>query len=221
MVERTAGPIPEFVLAAGWPPSVRNLLRALRRRIAEVEAAGGEWQTAFDELRDVAWRLWPAVPAADKRRFHRRLRQWYDVHRFRAPPQNLALVEAAEREGRVRYRVTRIVRAEADGARICVNGESFEAVVNCTGLDPATGAADNPLLARLMERGVLSRDPSGVGFAVDADCRPLAGDGSAHPLLRVLGPPTAGTFGDPLGAPFIVPQVHRALPSMLATLDAP
>ena len=220
MVERTSGPMPGFVLAAGWPPSVRNLLRALRRRIAEVEAAGGEWQSAFDELRDVAWRVWPALSAADKRGFHRHLRQWYDVHRFRAPPQNLALVEAAERQGGVRYRVTRIVSAEADGTCIRVNDESFEAVVNCTGLDPAAGAAGNPLLARLLQSGVLSRDASGVGFAVDPDCRPLARDGTAHPLLRVLGPPTAGTFGDPLGAPFIVPQVHRALPSVLATLDA-
>ena len=217
--ERTMGPIPPFVLEVGSAPTVRKLLRALRRRIAEVEAQGGEWQTAFDELRDVVWRFWPAVEPADKRRFLRRLRPWYDVHRFRAPPQNVALVEAAEREGRVCYRVLRIASAEPRDDGIAVNGETYDAIVNCTGLDPAAGAADNPVLAALLERGILTGDPSGLGFAVDAECRPLARNGVAQARLRVLGPPAAGTFGDPLGAPFIVPQVRRALPGMLAVLD--
>ena len=217
--ERTLGPIPAFVREAGFPPSVRALLRALRRRIAEVEAAGGEWQTAFDELRDVVWRLWPVIGPADKRRFLRRLRHWYDVHRFRAPPQNVDLVGAAERQGIVRYRVLRVASAEEVGGAIAVNGEPYDAIVNCTGLDPSAGAADNPLLGALLERGILSRDASGLGFSVDAECRPVGRDGTAAPRLRVLGPPTAGTFGDPLGAPFIVPQVRRALAGMLAMLD--
>jgi len=210
--------MPAFVLAAGSPPSVRKLLRALRRRIAEIEAAGGEWQTAFDELRDVVWRFWPAIESADKRRFLRRLRHWYDVHRFRAPPQNVALVEAAELAGIVRYRTLRIMGAEAMNGCIAVDGEPYDAVVNCTGLDPAAGAADNPVLAAMLERGILTCDPSGLGFSVDAECRPLGRGGAPHERLRVLGPPTAGTFGDPLGAPFIVPQVRRALPGMLALL---
>jgi uncharacterized NAD(P)/FAD-binding protein YdhS len=216
--QRTQGPLPAFVLAAGSPPSVRRLLRALRRRIAEVEAAGGEWQTAFDELRDVVWRLWPAIAPEDKRRFQHRLRQWYDVHRFRAPPQNLALVEAAERAGIVCYRTARIASAESIDGAIVVDGESYDAIVNCTGLDPAAGVAGNPVLAAMVERGLLTRDPSGLGFAVDAECRPIGAGGAAEARLRVLGPPTAGMFGDPLGAPFIVPQVRRALPGMLAML---
>lgn len=218
LFERTRGPMPAVVLAAGSPPSVRRLLRGLRSRIAEVEAAGGEWQTAFDELRDVVWRFWPAIEPADKRRFLRRLRHWYDAHRFRAPPQNVALVAAAERAGIVRYRALRISSAGAMGSFIAIDGERYDAVVNCTGLDPAGGATDNPVLAALLGRGLLSRDPCGLGFSVDAECRPLGADGLPRERLRVLGPPTAGTFGDPLGVPFIVPQVRRALPGMLAVL---
>jgi uncharacterized NAD(P)/FAD-binding protein YdhS len=131
----------------------------------------------------------------------------------------VALVSAAERQGIVRYRVLRIASAEVVGGSIAVNGEPYDAIVNCTGLDPSAGIADNPLLGALLERGILSRDASGVGFSVDAECRPVGRDGMARQRLRVLGPPTAGTFGDPLGAPFIVPQVRRALPGMLAVLD--
>ena len=40
----------------------------------------------------------------------------------------------------------------------------------------------------------------------------------AHPRLRVVGPPTAGTFGDPLGTLYIAPQIARVVPGMLADL---
>jgi len=36
--------------------------------------------------------------------------------------------------------------------------------------------------------------------------------------MRVIGPPTAGAFGDPLGAIFIAAQIRRTLPGMRATL---
>jgi hypothetical protein len=50
---------------------------------------------------------------------------------------------------------------------------------------------------------------------VDARCRPIGTNGLAHPRLRVVGPPTAGTFGDPLGTLFIAPQIARVVPEML------
>ena len=227
LLERIEGPMPDFVRDA--PLTSRGLLRALRRRIEEVERSGGEWYAAFDALRDVAWQFWPRVPAAEKRRFQRRLRTWYDMHRFRAPPQNDAMVREAELAGRVSFAAARVrgVQAHEEALEVrladAVHGERverFDFLVNCTGLDPAAGARDNPLLAALLEQGVLSIDASGMGFAVDAQCRPLGRDGSAQPRWRMFGPPTVGTFGDPLGVLFIAPQIRRAVPSMLALLQS-
>jgi uncharacterized NAD(P)/FAD-binding protein YdhS len=221
LLERIEGPVPAFVRAAGPRPTVRALLRALRRRIREDTARGGDWYAAFDDLRDVVWQIWPAVRPGEKRRFHRRLRHWYDAHRFRAPPQNDAMVRAAEREGRVAYGVLPgRTRVEATRDGFSLGDESFDTIVNCTGLDLAAGAQGNPFLEALLARGLATIDPSGVCFAVDAQCRPIGRDGRAHPRLRVIGPPTAGAFGDPLGVPFIVPQVRRIVPGMLATLES-
>ena len=229
-LERVEGPLPDFVRAAGPRPSARALLRVLRRRIAECEAEGASWHVAFDAMRDVVWQFWPTVPAAEKRRFQRWLRTWYDSHRFRAPPQNEAMVRAAEAAGKVEFRAARVVAVEpADGdlaLRLRQRGaagdyvQHFDYLVNCTGLDPAAGARDNPLLAALLARGVIQLDASGLGFAVDAQCRPLGRDGKAQARMRMVGPPTAGVFGDSIGVLFIAPQIKRALPSMLAEIHA-
>lgn len=228
LLERVQGPMPDFVRDA--PPTARGLLRALRRRIREVENEGGNWYAAFDAMRDVLWQLWPRVPAEEKRRAQRWLRAWYDMHRFRAPPQNDAMVRAAEAEGRIVFRAGRVLSATSreDGLHVEVRPrgaaaarvERYGALVNCTGLDPASGASDNPLLGALMARGWVCLDASGVGFAVDPECRAIGGDGDKREWLRMLGPPTAGVFGDPLGVLFIAPQIRRAVPGMLAALAA-
>jgi uncharacterized NAD(P)/FAD-binding protein YdhS len=230
LLQRVEGPMPEFVRDAAAAPTARGLLRALRRRIRELEAQGGEWYAAFDAMRDVVWQFWPRVPAAERRRFQRWLRPWYDMHRFRAPPQNDALVREAEQAGRVTFRAARVMAARAHGEGLLValrdrgenrsREERFDYVVNCTGLDPASGARDNPLLTSLLDRGLLTLDASGMGFAVDAQCRPVGRDGSTSGALRMLGPPTAGTFGDPLGVLFIAPQIRRAVPGMLEAIGA-
>jgi uncharacterized NAD(P)/FAD-binding protein YdhS len=69
-----------------------------------------------------------------------------------------------------------------------------------------------------MRKALLQRDATGVGFAVDLRCRPIGLDERAHRRLRVVGPPTAGTLGDPLGTLFIAPQIARVVAGMLADL---
>ncbi len=75
--------------------------------------------------------------------------------------------------------------------------------------------AGNPLLAAGVALGRLRPDPCGLGLAVDGQGRAVGADGRTDPALFVLGPPSAGQFGDPLGAVFIGAQVQRVLPTLL------
>jgi uncharacterized NAD(P)/FAD-binding protein YdhS len=229
LLARIEGEVPAFVSAAGTPPTARGLLHALRARIRQGEREGEDWYRAFDDLRDVVWQVWPGLAPEQKARFLRRLRPWYDAHRFRSPPQNEAIVADAERRGVVTFVTGRLRTAEALGDAIrvqwddgcCPGGtrtERFDAVVNCTGLDPSCGARENPFLAEVLGQRLITVDACGMGFAVDAQCRPIAADGAANPRLRIVGPPTAGTFGDPLGVLFIAPQIRRMLPGVFADL---
>jgi len=225
LFERLAAAPPDFIMPASR--SARGMLRAMRARIREVERQGGDWYGPFDDVRDSVWKVWPRLDAAEKRRFLVKVRPWYDIHRFRTPPQNDAMVREAESAGRIAFVRGRLQRASAlddvlrvewrDGGAPPVSRD-FDAVINCTGLDASCGARDNPLLAALVAQGTIRPDPSGFGFEVDAQCRPIAANGRAVERLRIFGPPTAGTFGDPLGVLFIAPQVRRAIDGMLADL---
>lgn len=231
-LERIDGALAPFVLAAGTPPTARRLVRALRRRIHDAEAQGERWYVPFDELRDPLWQTWSALEVREKRRIVRHVRPWYDVHRFRAPPQNEAIVLAAERQGRVRFQAARIasVAASESGNAIDVRlvdrpagaarTDTFDAVVNCTGLDFADAMSANPLLAAMKRRGDLALDPVGIGIFVDRQCRPIGVAGGPREHIRVIGPPTCGAFGDPLGALFIAAQIRRIVPGMLSLLTA-
>lgn len=229
LLDRVEGPVASFIREAGRPPTTLGLLRALRSQIRTIESTGDSWHTAFDELRDVVWQVWPTLPASEKKRFMKHLRSWWDVHRFRCPPQNDAIVRDAERNGRVVFRAARLhsVDEEADGrirvvlrdrGRLSLQTAYFDAVINCTGIDAAAGVRSNPFLASLYRTGSIRADESGFGFAVDAGCRPIGEDRRTNDSIRIFGPPNAGTFGDSFGAIFIAAQIRRALQNMLKTL---
>lgn len=224
------GPLPPYAQPYAQPqagtPTVRRWLRGLRERIAVAEAAGQGWQSAFDELRNVVWRAWPLLPAAEQRRFLRQLRPWYDVHRFRTPPQTEGRVREAERLGQVAFRIARLQAIQAVSERslqVRFDGgreEAFGAVVNCAGFRAGPPGLGDPVIDSLHHRGWLQPDVAGQGFAVDGSYRPIGADGVVRPRLRLVGPLTAGTFGDPLGAVFIAAQVRRMLPGLWVDLQA-
>lgn len=230
LLDRVSGPVAPFIeAAAGNPPTILSLLRALRTRIRTVDSTDDTWHMPFDEFRDIVWQVWPTLPTLEKRRFMRHLRPWWDAHRFRTPPQNETIVRDAERNGHINFRAARLrsVTRSADG-RICAmlrdrgrqneRVEHFDAVINCTGIDAAAGARDNPFLAALQRDGVISVDASGLGFSVDQECRPIGADSHTRDSVRIFGPPNVGTFGDSIGAIFIAAQISRALPCLLETL---
>lgn len=228
-MERCADPPEPFIVGAGNPPTVRALLRALRQRIREVESMGQTWDQPFVHLRDMVSQVWPNIPTAEKRRFFRHLRVFYDVHRFRVAPQNETLVHEAERRGQVRFRAASLTRIDTDDdggpIRIALRARGtdsvqesvYDRVINCTGVD-STHPADVPLYATLLARDMICVHPSGIGLAVDALSRALTRGGSAAPRLRVVGPPTTGSRGDPLGAPYIALQIHQMIPDVAAVL---
>lgn len=233
MLERLAAPPPAFLAAEAVPATVRAWLRVLRGRVAQVQAEGGSWHMPFDDLRDALWQLWPRLPAREQRRFLRQLKPWYDVHRYRSAPPNDVLVDAALAAGRIRWRAARIAAVQPLPAALRValrapgadtglaQPQDYDQVINCTGLDIGAAIAAQPLLAGLLAAGCLRLDACGWGLAVDVQARAIDAAGRALGALRVLGPPTVGSFGDPIGAMFIGAQVMRMLPDLLRALDRP
>lgn len=222
-------PIPDFLLDA--PLTARGWLTAFRAEVRRAVRDGGTWHVPFDRVRDCVHRLWPRLPSDEKRRFLHRLRVYYDAHRFRAPPTNDAMVRRAAAAGRVRFLAASLAAISAapgkpeiavslrQTGRREIMSDCYDLVVNCTGLESGDAWKTSPFLNSLVRQRLLALHPAGLGFDVDEHCRAFDAIGTPQALLRVVGPPTAGVFGDPLGAVFIAAQIQRALPDVMTVLE--
>ena len=222
-------PVPAFVERHGVPKTVLAILRAHRRDVARLAAQGIEWQVAFDEVREAAYRLWPSLSPVEQRRFFRHLSPWYETHRFRLPPQVVEKLNTYLQDGRLEYRAGFVTDATADDGQLrvglrargqaTVRSERFDAMINCTGPVRDPKRAGNPFLAHLIGEGFATASPFGMGLEVDAACRSLTAAGTAADNLHILGPLTRSRFGEINGIPTIAQQVHRVTGEIAAALD--
>ncbi len=196
------------------PTTCAGLTRRLRRRSAEVG-----WRSAIHELRSVTQGLWRDASVAERRRFLRHLRPWWDVHRHRIAPAVGATIARMEAEGRLSFAAGKIVAIEPTngGARLTWRPRGSDAlatveaarIVNCTGPEMDIVRAGEPLFDALIAAGRIRPDPLRIGLDVDWDCRVLDADGTPSPSLSAIGPVTRGTFWESVAVPDIRGQADR------------
>jgi uncharacterized NAD(P)/FAD-binding protein YdhS len=186
------------------------LLRRLRERAREIG-----WRSAVHELRTVTQSIWAAASTAERRRFLRHLRPWWDVHRHRIAPAVGGRIEAMQREGRLRFAAGRILSASSGGIvrwrpRGSERVEEIEAarIVNCTGPELDIVRAGEPLLDALLASGRIRPDPLRIGIDVDRECRTIGADGAASASLYAIGPVTRGRFWESVAVPDIRVQTE-------------
>lgn len=190
-------------------PTARAVLRRLR-----AQPAGSDWRAAVDALRPHTQGLWRAMPLAERRRFLRHGRAWWDVHRHRIAPAVAQRLAAMQEAGRLEVVAGRLGGTDGDGAiRYRARGHGAETVLRPTRVVNGTGPQGDltrtaePLLRALHERGLLTPDPLRIGVDVDQESRAVAADGSSSDRLLVLGPMTRGAFWEIVAVPDIRRQV--------------
>lgn len=216
------GPLPAYVELQSL--TAHGLLRGLRAHIVALAQQGMSWQMPFDLLAATVWRVWPKLPLEEKARFLKRLKPWWDVHRFRTPPMTDALVRSREDAGQVKFLRAAVCGSSEAGTSLMVHLQEtgheakdhcFDAVINCTGFEAGNDLTENPLLASLYDRDMIKPHPCGIGLSVDFAGRPLNSTGQPLEAVHVIGPPSAGEWGDPMGVLFISAQIHRTIPKIV------
>ena len=211
---------------AAVPPTAGLTGGALSGRLAEgrrlAEANG--WRGVMEGLRPMTAELWGAAGVAERGRFLRHLRPWWDVHRHRIPPaigQTLGALRTAGRLQIVAGRVERIEQTPGavalawtprrDRPRPPLTGAWL---IDCSGPghDPAADALVGPLIAG----GRARLDPLGLGLELDAAGRVLGAGGAADPALFVLGPPARAAFWETVA----VPDIRKRIEALADTLAA-
>src|SRR5262249_50684843 len=98
LLPRKHGPVNSTSDGCGTtlPSSLRDLVRHVRTMV-ENDPRGSVWQTFVNEMRAVAPTLWGRWNAAERRRFLRHVRPFWDVHRHRlAPPVHSRITRAID-----------------------------------------------------------------------------------------------------------------------------
>jgi uncharacterized NAD(P)/FAD-binding protein YdhS len=197
-----------------WTPPARlgEAMRALRSRLRE---AG--WRSVVDGLRPHTIALWRGFSDAEKRRFLRHARPWWDVHRHRIAPEIAARLERLKAAGRLEVLAGRIVGAEGGRLTIARRGggtieREVAAAVNCTGPAGDIRRVEDPLVRQLLASGLARPDALGLGLEVDSGSR-VAGPADG---LYAVGPLSKGAFWEMVAVPDIRHQVHAVARAIIA-----
>ena len=204
------GPIfPKLAERPVAPPS--ELVRRVRAR---GEAIG--WRNAVDELRPYTQSMWANGTDAERARFLRHLRPWWDVHRHRLAPHVADRLAAMQARGQLEIVAGKTISAVEEAHGIAVTwrrrGNDLpetlvaQRIINCTGPQGDLTRTTEPLLAKLAARGVIRPDPAHLGLDVDGCARTIAANGTPNDWLYALGPMTRGAFWEIVAVPDIRQQ---------------
>jgi uncharacterized NAD(P)/FAD-binding protein YdhS len=198
--------------------SLPLLLRRIRREIRRAATAGADWRAVLDSLRPITTGLWQGFDAAERARFLRHLRPWWDTHRHRMAPPAGEIIARMRRDGRLTVLAGRICGMEIERAqaRISYRLRGAEAersllvrrVINATGIDSAAKTAE-PLIRNLLRRNLVRLDALGLGLDVTAGLAVRAAAGREVPRLWALGPIVRGVFWECIAVPEVRAQAAR------------
>lgn len=178
-------------------PRIRHWLRAFRAEVESAAAEGVDWRDVIGALRVDTPALWQALPEAERARFLRHLRPYWEVHRHRCAPELGAALAQEQASGGLQRMAGRLLAAEdrLDGIHATLrlrDGSTRQltvgAVINCTGPEADTRSLGEPLLRSLREAGEVRADALGLGLEVDGQYRLLRRDGQPQPALYYIGP---------------------------------
>ncbi|MFG1423314.1 FAD/NAD(P)-binding protein [Roseixanthobacter liquoris] len=201
---REVEPWANFLDAAALPRRIGDLLRLVQRERRAVAAAGEDWQRLTPVLKQHLIGLWAGASDAERRRFVRHLRVFWDVSLHRAAPGSIAFLEQVQAQGRFRQvagTVTDLAAAPDGRVDVVVRPRGASApqtltvdrVVNGLGHDFDWRRIAHPLVRNAVARDLVRPHPTGYGIAADAASGAvLDAAGRASQSLFAIGHPLRG-----------------------------
>lgn len=223
-----AGPLPPApaALTVGDRLPLSQAVAALRR--AAREAPGG-WHAAVDALRASTPELWASWSEAERRRFLRHARPFWEAHRHRMAPQVAERVQGELDTGRWRLVSGRLLGIEALNqapdapltVRLRPRGASeglalqVARLYNATGPEADARRLERPLVRGLLAAGLVAADPLGLGLATGHQGELLDAQGQPSPGLWALGALRKGRLWESTALPELRAQA-AALAQLLS-----
>lgn len=201
---------------------VSDMLRMVRQHIELAEAKGINWRGVIDSLRPHTQQLWINLPMEERRRFMRHLSRYWNVARHRVPLACAGVI--AELENRRRLEILkgrlRDIRIRPGGGfsisylplgQRRVDAIEADAIINCGG-----PRCDFTLLDALLSRGLIRRDPLGLGLDALPDGRTIDAGGNISDRVYAIGVALKGILWETTAIPEIRAQAHQLARQLLS-----
>lgn len=224
---KDVGPYQAFLTADELPKTISALVREVRREVEAAAANGVDWRGVLDSMRPQTQALWRGLPIAERRRFLRHVRPYWEVHRHRVAQPVAAEIDELQRAGKLVVTAGRLqdVTLGADGISMTVKTRGSESLqriegawlVNCSGPQLDYDRIRDPLIRCLFDTGLARPDSLSLGLDLGDDYRLIDRDGVASDVLFALGPPIRGNLWETTAVPDIRKQceaVARHLTAM-------
>jgi uncharacterized NAD(P)/FAD-binding protein YdhS len=197
--------------------SLALLLGRMRWEAQRAAARGVDWRGVVDSLRPLTADIWCSLSHADRSRFLRHLRPYWDIHRHRLAAPVAEQLEAMRASGYLRVQRGRLTGMEFGDDRVTVlvrargateaKPLAVQRVISATGLQPAA-EADSKLVRALCRRGLARLDPWSFGLDVTETLEVRDAAGRAVPGLWALGPIVRGVFWECIAVPDVRVQAQ-------------
>ena len=219
-------PSPEVDTRDLFTGSLSQRTLRFRRKVRN----GLGWAGLMQLLRPHNNELWHGLDHAERRRFLRHLRPWWDIHRHRVAPQIGEIIAAARARGQLSILAGKIRIGHATDQKVevtitrrgspAVEKHSFDRVIDCRG--PRNEVDERLALhAQMVAHGLLRSDPLGQGLDVSEQEALIGNNGKASRHLFVLGPPTRGRYTEIVAIPDIRLQAAEVAERLTAQLRQP
>lgn len=209
--------IPPFLEIPASSASIARLFRDVRARARAAATQGHDWRAVMDAIRPFGQAAWRSLDDAERRRFLRHLRAFWEIHRHRAAPAAFDQIARMRGMGRLVVRAGRIAGFVERGRRVDVTFRErgpggkkqmaqVERVINATGPEMNFGRVRDPLLRQLFHDGLCRPGPLHLGFDATTDGTIIGADGSPSVVLSTVGPPLRGVLWETTAVPEIRAQ---------------
>jgi uncharacterized NAD(P)/FAD-binding protein YdhS len=202
-----------------WPRSAVGLLRGLRAEVARATDDGVDWREVHTSLRADTPALWRSLEMAERERFLRHLRPYWETHRHRSSPQTAAAIDELVTSGSLLVTAGRLARVDGSGKRIAVRvlprggtepiTLDVGRMVNCTGPDTDLTRVAEPLVQQLLGSGLVTPDALGLGLQTTERGELIAADGMADGRLFLVGPLRKGLLWENTAVPELRVEAAR------------
>ncbi|MFT4197365.1 MAG: FAD/NAD(P)-binding protein [Pseudoxanthomonas sp.] len=217
------------------PPRVQQALRhhdlrGLVHALRQLSSVVPDWRTVIDALRPHLQPFWMGLDDANRSRFLRHLRSYWEVLRHRVAPSIAAELDQLRAAGSLDVRPARLLRARRGqhgveamvrerGADSAWTGH-FDALIRATGLDTDVERTPHPLVSTLRESGLVRGDRYGLGMDTDAALRVRDRSGTSVPGLYCLGPLLRARFWEVTAIPELRVAARDLAIGLLAVAEA-